>query len=70
MLGKLIVWDRDRDQATSRMRRALGELHVDGVSTTAGLLAFVLESPEWQAGDLHTRLLEEDLLPRFKAARR
>jgi acetyl-CoA carboxylase biotin carboxylase subunit len=69
MLGKLIVWDRDRDQATSRMRRALGELHVDGVSTTAGLLAFVLESPEWQAGDLHTRLLEEDLLPRFKAAR-
>jgi acetyl-CoA carboxylase biotin carboxylase subunit len=69
MLCKLIVWDRDRDQATSRMRRALGELHVDGVSTTAGLLTSVLESPEWQNGDLHTRLLEEDLLPRFKAAR-
>jgi len=68
LLGKLIVWDRDRPQATARMRRALAELVVEGVRTTRDLLSRILEAPEWRAGRLHTRLLEEELLPRFKAA--
>ena len=70
MLGKVIVWDRDRAQATRRMRRALDELHVEGVATTRGFLAQVFESPEWQTGRIHTRLLEEELVPRLKGARR
>jgi acetyl-CoA carboxylase, biotin carboxylase subunit len=70
MLGKVIVWDRDRPQATRRMRRALDELHVEGVATTRGFLAQVLETPEWQTGRIHTRLLEEELLPRLKGPRR
>ncbi len=70
MLCKLIVWDRDRAHASVRMHRALGELHIDGVATTRGVLSKIIESPEWQAGRLHTRLLEEELLPRFKAAAR
>jgi acetyl-CoA carboxylase, biotin carboxylase subunit len=68
LLGKVIVWDRDRAQATARMRRALGELLVEGVRTTRDLLSRIMESPEWQAGRLHTRLLEDELLPRFNAA--
>jgi len=70
MLGKLIVWDRDRAQAARRMRRALDELHIEGVATTRGFLAKVLDSPEWQTGQIHTRLLEEELLPRLKGATR
>jgi biotin carboxylase len=50
------------------MRRALAELVVEGVRTTRDLLSRILEAPEWRAGRLHTRLLEEELLPRFKAA--
>ncbi len=67
MLCKLIVWDRDRARASIRMRRALDELGIDGVPTTRGVLSRIIDSPEWQAGDLHTRLLEDQLLPRFKA---
>ncbi len=69
MLCKLIVWDRDRRHATARMLRALGELRIEGVRTTRELLMKVVDSPEWRAGHLHTRLLEEELLPRFKAPR-
>jgi acetyl-CoA carboxylase biotin carboxylase subunit len=66
MLGKVIVWDQDRAQATRRMHRALDELSIEGVATTRAFLARVLESPEWQTGRIHTRLLEEELLPRLK----
>jgi len=31
LLGKVIVWDVNRDAVISRMKRALTELHVDGV---------------------------------------
>ena len=37
LLGKLIVWDETRDGALQRMRRALAELIVEGVATTAPL---------------------------------
>jgi len=68
MLCKVIVWDRDRDHATARMLRALGELEIAGVRTTKDFLARILESPEWRAGDVHTRALEEELLPRLRVA--
>ena len=37
LVGKLIVWDETRDAALSRLRRALAELHVDGIDTTKPL---------------------------------
>jgi acetyl-CoA carboxylase biotin carboxylase subunit len=42
LLGKLIVWGHDRQTALARARRALGELEVEGVKTTAPLLARLL----------------------------
>src|SRR6476469_10216074 len=33
MVGKLIVWDVDRAQATARMVRALGEYEIGGLKT-------------------------------------
>jgi biotin carboxylase len=50
------------------MLRALHELRIEGVRTTRDLLARVLGEAEWRAGQLHTRLLEDTLLPRFKAS--
>jgi acetyl-CoA carboxylase biotin carboxylase subunit len=69
MLCKLTVWDRDRDAATARMLRALGELRIEGVRTTRDFLRGVIDSAEWRAGQLHTRLLEETLLPRLSSGR-
>ena len=66
MLGKVIVWDHDRPHAIARMLRALGELRVEGVRTTRDVLLKVIDSPEFRAGRLHTRLLEDVLVPRLK----
>jgi biotin carboxylase len=49
------------------MLRALGELRIEGVRTTREFLARVVAAPEWRAGRIHTRLLEDELLPRLRA---
>jgi acetyl-CoA carboxylase biotin carboxylase subunit len=58
LLGKLIVWDDTREGALQRLRRALGELQVDGITTTAPLHAALAKDPDILAGRVHTRWLE------------
>lgn len=58
LLGKLIVWAEDRDRAMQRLARALGELEISGLPTTAPLFVALLESPELKAGKVHTKWLE------------
>jgi acetyl-CoA carboxylase biotin carboxylase subunit len=62
LLGKLIVWDTSRETALHRLRRALGELKIDGIVTTAPLLRRLVEAPEVRAGVFHTRWLEQWLM--------
>jgi acetyl-CoA carboxylase biotin carboxylase subunit len=59
LLGKLIVWDTTRDAAIRRLERALGELKVEGVPTTAALHLALAADPQVRAGDVHTRWLED-----------
>jgi acetyl-CoA carboxylase biotin carboxylase subunit len=63
LIGKLIVHGRDRDEALARLRRALGELIVDGVDTTVPLFHELLEEHAVLTGtyDIHwlERWLEE-----------
>jgi len=58
MLAKVIVWGIDRQTALTRLLRALGELKVEGVVTTAGFVETVLRSPEFASGEFHTTWLE------------
>jgi acetyl-CoA carboxylase biotin carboxylase subunit len=58
LLGKLIVWDVTREAAIARLVRALGELKVEGVPTTAGLHMALAADPEVRSGEFHTRWLE------------
>ncbi|HHW33070.1 MAG TPA: acetyl-CoA carboxylase biotin carboxylase subunit [Paracoccus solventivorans] len=58
LIGKLIVHGRDRDEALARMRRALGELIIDGVDTTVPLFDRLLRDPEIQRGDYSIHWLE------------
>ncbi|MGO4872099.1 MAG: acetyl-CoA carboxylase biotin carboxylase subunit [Roseiarcus sp.] len=59
LLGKLIVWDETRDEALARLRRALGELKVEGLATTAPLHRRLADAPDVRAGAFHTRWLEQ-----------
>lgn len=58
LLGKLIVWAEDRDKALMRLRRALDELRIEGLPTTAPLFKALLESDDVRTSTVHTRWLE------------
>ena len=54
MVGKLICWGKDRDEAITRTLRALDELVVDGVVTTAEFQAEILDSEGFRSGEFNT----------------
>ncbi|HZD37200.1 MAG TPA: biotin carboxylase N-terminal domain-containing protein [Actinomycetes bacterium] len=49
LLGKVIVWGRDRDEAIRRMLVALDDLEVEGLPTTAPAQALVLAHEDFRA---------------------
>jgi len=58
MVAKLIVWDADREQATTRMLRALGEYEIEGLKTLIPFHTALLQTEEWAKGDTCHDLLE------------
>jgi acetyl-CoA/propionyl-CoA carboxylase biotin carboxyl carrier protein len=59
MVAKLIVWDADREQATKRMLRALGEYEIEGLKTLIPFHKALLATEEWARGDTCHDLLED-----------
>jgi acetyl-CoA carboxylase biotin carboxylase subunit len=59
LIGKLIVHGRDRPEALARLKRALGELIVDGVDTTIPLFHALLAEPDVQSGNYNIHWLEK-----------
>jgi acetyl-CoA/propionyl-CoA carboxylase biotin carboxyl carrier protein len=59
LLGKVITWGRDREEAIGRMRGALADLEVSGVATTTSALARILDHQDFRAGSHWTTWLEE-----------
>jgi acetyl-CoA carboxylase biotin carboxylase subunit len=58
LIAKLITHGTTRREAIARMRRALEELVVDGIRTTAPLHKRIMDDPEFQAGDYTIHWLE------------
>ena len=58
LLGKLIVYAPDRPAAIARALRALGELCVEGIPTTAGFHRRVLAHPRFKSGDFDTHFVD------------
>ena len=59
LIAKLITWGHDREEALARMQRALSELRIDGIKTTASFLARLLASDTFKHGGVHTRFVEQ-----------
>jgi acetyl-CoA carboxylase biotin carboxylase subunit len=59
MLAKLIVHAPTRIEAVERMKRALLELRIDGVDTSVPFHLRVMDEPDFRAGDLTIRYLDE-----------
>jgi acetyl-CoA carboxylase biotin carboxylase subunit len=58
MIGKIIVFGRDRTEAIARMRRALEMSVIEGIYTTMPLHLRILEDPEFIAGRLGTGFMD------------
>jgi len=54
MISKLAAWGATRNEAISRMKRALGEYLVGGISTTIPFFKAVLEDEEFIRGEIDT----------------
>jgi acetyl-CoA carboxylase biotin carboxylase subunit len=61
MLAKLIVWAADRPRALARLGRALHELRVEGIRTTAPLFRALLADADFRAGRLDIGMLDRKL---------
>ena len=59
LLAKIICQGRDRDEAIARTCRALQELHIEGVPTTAAFHRLLLEQEEFRRGDFDTTFLDQ-----------
>ena len=59
LLAKLIGYGTDREQAISRLVRALNEYFVGGIKTNISLFRRILNDPDFQAGKIHTGYLDK-----------
>ena len=58
LVGKLVVWAKDRDTAIRRMRRALGEFHIEGVKTNIPLHQKIMQDDDFIRGNINTHFLK------------
>jgi acetyl-CoA carboxylase, biotin carboxylase subunit len=58
LIAKLVVRGKDRDEAISRMQRALGMFIVEGIYTTIPLHRKILADPGFRAGRVDTTFIE------------
>jgi acetyl-CoA carboxylase biotin carboxylase subunit len=58
LVSKLVVWAESREEALSRMRRAVAEYRVVGIKTTLPFFERVLSHPAFVAGDFDTSFVD------------
>ncbi len=68
MIAKLIVWDENRDAALARMRKALADYQVAGMTTNIDFLSRLVACPAFAGADLDTGLIERQKDFLFPAA--
>ena len=69
MIGKLIVYGCDRDEAISRMDQALARFRVQGIGTTLDFVRYAVTHPEFRAGRVSTVLVEQMVEERAEASK-
>jgi acetyl-CoA carboxylase biotin carboxylase subunit len=57
LIGKLIVWAKDRDMAIKRMQRALAEFQIEGIKSTIPFHQQVFQDADFIHGDIDTHFL-------------
>lgn len=69
MIAKLIVTAADREAAVLRLADALDRFEIEGLTTNLPLLRHIARHPDFMANAIHTRWLEQTVLPGFEQSR-
>jgi acetyl-CoA carboxylase biotin carboxylase subunit len=69
LIAKLVVRGRDRDEAISRMSRALDMFVVEGIHTSIPLHKRIMQDPDFRAGNFDTKFMERFLAPSKEAVK-
>jgi acetyl-CoA carboxylase biotin carboxylase subunit len=67
LLSKLVVWGSDREQARRRLLRALDEFVLEGPRHNIAFQSWLAAHPEFAAGNLSTRFLDDHFRPEMLA---
>ena len=59
LIGKLVVWGKDRPMAIKRMQRALSEFQIQGIKVTTGFHEMVFQDTDFIKGNINTHFLEK-----------
>ena len=62
MIAKIIVFGTNRNEALSKMKRALEELVIDGVETNRDFLFDIIRNPDFIRGNFDTSFIEKNIL--------
>ena len=58
LIAKLIAYGRDREEAITRLKRALSEFEIEGIKTTIPLFQNILNDERFRSGTIFTNFLE------------
>lgn len=64
MIAKLITTAQTREEAISKMKRALEEFYIEGVKTTIPFHRQLMEDPDYLSGNYTTKFMEDFVLDR------
>lgn len=61
MIGKVIVWGKDRNEAINRMNRALDEMVIIGIKTNIEFQKQILSNEEFIKNNIDTSFIEKEI---------
>lgn len=61
MIAKIITFGTNRNEAISKMKRALEEIVIEGIQTNQDFLFDIIRNPDFIRGNFDTSFIEEKL---------
>jgi len=65
MIAKIITFGVNRNEAISKMKRALEELVIDGINTNRDFLFEIIKNPNFIRGNFDTSFIEKEMLNKW-----
>lgn len=62
MIAKIITFGVNRNEAISKMKRALEELVIEGIDTNRDFLFEIIKNPNFIRGNFDTSFIEKEIL--------